>query len=404
MSTPVKASQLNQQQLEDLFSKACALHESGDLTRALVAYRELLTAIPNSALLHFNCGLALFENEDFTGAEEQYQLAVKSCPEDPDIHYNRGLNFRRLGRLQQGASSFKEAFRLGDTSIDTLYNLALCHQDMDEHQEASRLYDIILDQQPDHTSSLNNYAFLCHKTGNSQKAEELYSNLLLYNPQHQAAQHMLNSLKGETPETAPLEYVEAIFDNYAQGFEESLVGKLQYRTPHTLLELYLENVAEEMQHSCLDLGCGTGLAGVHFNPYCTTLTGIDISEEMLAVAREKQIYASLHKDDILGFLQADTTHYDLILAADVFTYMGDLQTLFRECASHASVGTYFLFSVEETASAAYVLKASGRFGHSQSYINAMAEKNNWHTIGHKHSRLRQDGGQWVMGHLFLLQK
>tara|TARA_B110000090_G_C12987149_1_gene295156 strand:- start:115 stop:345 length:231 start_codon:yes stop_codon:yes gene_type:complete len=43
----------------------------------------------------------------------------------------------------------------------------------------------------------------------------------------------------------------------------------------------------------LDLGCGTGLAGAWLKDYAKTLTGVDLSESMVEVARKKMIYQSL---------------------------------------------------------------------------------------------------------------
>ncbi len=391
-------------ELEELFGQACTLHETGRLDEALEVYRLLLRRIPGSPLLHFNCGLALFETGDFPEAEVQYQQAVHANPQDPDIHYNRGLNFRRLGNIQEAITSFEEAFRLGDTSADTLYNTALSYQDVEEYQMAIRLYDTILELQPNHLSSLNNYAFLCHKSGNSSKAEQLYRQLLKYNPHHQAAQHMLDSLLGNSPDTAPLEYVEAIFDNYAKGFEQSLLHKLRYQTPKSLRELYRSYYPDDSRKHCLDLGCGTGLAGVELQPYCKQLTGIDISLEMLAVARDKEIYQELHKDDILSFLASSNTSYDMMVAADVFTYLGDLEEIFKGCARLATDQAFFLFSVEDSATEPYQLKSSGRFGHTVTYIQEISNKYSWQMICSKSSQLRQDKGQWIEGKLFLLQK
>ena len=42
---------------------------------------------------------------------------------------------------------------------------------------------------------------------------------------------MLSSLLGDTPETAPREYVENLFEIHAKKFEDTLVGKLEYNTP-----------------------------------------------------------------------------------------------------------------------------------------------------------------------------
>ena len=392
------------QDIEKLFSRACQLHEKGRPDEALCLYKELLCIIPDSTLLHYNCGLALFELGLFPEAEFHYGAACEGNAKDPDIHYNRGLNFRRLGRLADAAQSFEAAFKAGDTTVDTLYNLALCHQDMEEHSEAERLYVRILKEVPEHLSSLNNYAYLCHKSGQIQKAEQLYRQLLQHNPQHQAARHMVNSLSGNTPETAPLDYVESVFDNYADEFEQSLLDKLHYRTPAALKKLYNKSFQGSIQDLALDLGCGTGLAGTEFKDCCREIIGMDISEQMLGVAASKEIYKQLIKDDILHYLTHNATPFSLILAADVFTYMGNLEKVFLECFKNSVDNGLFLFSVEESQKAGFELKTTGRFGHSHEYISRLSRKTGWTILEDTHSKLRKDQGEWIKGFLFLLKK
>ena len=390
--------------VEIFFNHACTLHENGNPLEALNAYNKLLVILPDSSLLHFNCGLALFELEQFPDAETHYMKASELHYKDPDIHYNRGLNFRRLNDFQKAAQSFESAFKLGDSTVDTLYNLALCHQDMDEYAEAGRLYEIVLNADPEHLSSLNNYAYLSHKSGDTSKAKGLYSRLLKANPSHQAAKHMLDSLSGKTPDTAPLEYVEDVFDNYAKTFENSLLKKLQYKTPTALKQLYDSLNAPRPASLCLDLGCGTGLAGIAFEPVFDECIGVDISNKMLGIASQKQIYKELIKDDIHHFLENSIDEYDIIIAADVFTYMGDLEDLFVQCASRVIDGGHFLFSVEESKANNFNLKTTGRFGHSATYIENLCKKTGWQVLEKKFSKLRQDKEEWIKGYLFLLQK
>lgn len=404
MNTTFDINNPTSEDVEDSFNHACSLHENGNPLEALSAYRKLLIVLPNSSLLHFNCGLALFDLENFPEAEVHYLKASELNHADPDIHYNRGLNFRRLNNFQKAALSFESAFKLGDATVDTLYNLALCHQDMEEYSEAGRLYERILKEDPKHLSSLNNYAYLSHKSGNTLKAKDLYSRLLKTNPSHQAAKHMLNSLSGETPDTAPLDYVEGVFDNYAKTFEKSLLEKLQYKTPTALQQLYDSINAPGPVSLCLDLGCGTGLAGVAFENVYDECIGVDISNEMLGIASEKNIYKELVKDDIHHFLENSTDTYDIIVAADVFTYMGDLENVFIQCASRVIDGGHFLFSVEESQGKSFNLKTTGRFGHSQGYIENLCRKTGWKVLEKKFSKLRQDKNEWIKGYLFLLQK
>ena len=67
----------------------------------------------------------------------------------------------------------------------------------------------------------------------------------------------MSSLKGETTSSAPQEYVES--DDYANRFDEALVGKLEYQTPKILSDLIQNFDKRDTLGSILDLGCGTGL-------------------------------------------------------------------------------------------------------------------------------------------------
>ncbi len=390
--------------LNALFTTACNHHENNEFEKAVTVYNHIISLIPPSALLHFNCGLALYELGRHNEADEQYRIALKTDAMDPDIPYNHGLNLRRLGQISEAITSFQQVLALGDTSVDTLYNLALCHQDLEQLKEAEQLYTTILATVPGHTASLNNYAYLCHKSGSISKAIELYSRLLEINPDHYAARHMFNSLSGKTPDSAPLEYVETVFDNYADNFEKSLVEKLHYKTPSLLKELYLRHFSNDPEKNCLDLGCGTGLAGLEFRSYCSSLTGLDISEKMLQKAADKNIYDNLVKDDILHYLQVSSDVFDMILAADVFTYLGDLSPIFFECTARSSTGALLLFSVEESTADQFELKATGRFGHSLDYIRKLSKDHGWTLKEVSSSQLRQDKGNWINGHLLLLEK
>lgn len=406
MTTNSPPSHISSEEFTKQFNHACYLQENGNLSEALRIYGHLLNFLPHSHLLHFNCGLAYFDLQNFSKAELHYSNALTDAADDPDIHYNRGLNFRRLQRYEEAAKSFEIAFRIGDTSVDTLYNLALCHQDLDDDIEADRLYDIILSQDPKHQSSINNLAYLCHKTGDTKRAASLYAQLLKLNPEHQAARHMLSSITGTTPDTAPLEYVESIFDNYADDFEQSLVENLQYRTPEVLYDFLGKSIQKRLYRKCLDLGCGTGLAGEQFKQCCDELTGIDISQKMLAITDKKNLYNKLVKDDITHFLQKSDQKYNLILAADVFTYMGDLEKMFTECSNAIASSGILLFSVEEALNSrkGFELKPTGRFGHSADYIEKLSKKTGWTMINHKLSKLRKEKGEWIMGHLYILQQ
>jgi len=404
MADTPQAQQLTADELKYKFVQACEMQEENALSDALSIYNELLLFIPESPMIHFNMGLAYFDIGNFDKAEDHYKTACLGNPNDPDIRYNQGINFRRLGELREAIDAFSMAEKLGDSSIDTLYNMALCYQDLKEFDDAAKRYKVILERDKSHQSSLNNYAYLCHKTGDLKKAEQLYKRLLKLNPQHIAAQHMLNALLGITPDNAPLEYIESVFDGYAANFEENLLKDLFYRTPTELWRFFRRLFPKHHNCRCLDLGCGTGLAGEAFNSACCELTGVDISDKILSKANEKKLYKQLIKNDILNYLANTKEHFDLIIAADVFTYMGELTSLFKACTQKCDRGGVLCFSVEESEGDSFHLKETGRFGHSHSYIEKVCKEAGWKLIASERSKLRKDKDQWIYGYLFLLQK
>ncbi len=404
MADSAKLQQLTADELKSKFIQACKKQEAGAMCDALAIYNEILPFIPESPMIHFNMGLAHFDMGDFNKAAEHYQTACRGNPDDPDIHYNQGINFRRLGKLNDAAKAFEKAEKMGDSSIDTLYNRALCYQDLKEFENAAKLYSDILHKESTYQPALNNYAYLCHKAGDLKKAKQLYERLLQLNPRHTAAQHMLNALCGVTPDNAPLEYVESVFDAYAGSFEESLLQNLHYRTPEELWCLFRKVFPERQNNRCLDIGCGTGLAGEMFKSACRELIGVDISERILQKAAAKNLYTQLLKIDILSYLHKTEKNFDLLLAADVFTYMGELKPLFDACYQRCNREGILCFSVEESNGNSYRLKKTGRFGHSHSYITTLCKNAGWKLLLSEHSKIRQDKKQWVYGYLFLFQK
>lgn len=78
----------------------------------------------------------------------------------------------------------------------------------------------------------------------------------------------------------------------------------------------------------LDIGCGTGLAGAWLKDYAKSLVGVDISEQMVNVARKKMLYQDIQVMPISQYLEECTTDFDIVVAADVLSYIGELSDIF----------------------------------------------------------------------------
>ena len=147
--------------------------------------------------------------------------------------------------------------------------------------------------------------------------------------------------------------------------------RTKYQTPALLFDA-IAPFAPAGNLDVLDLGCGTGLFGPQLRPLARTLTGIDLSSNMLKKAEQRRLYDHLICGDIAEFLETQSHAFDLAVAADVFVYIGDLSRVFRGVRGALRDGGLFGFSVEATDEGDFVLRTTLRYAHSVPYLEKLA--------------------------------
>jgi SAM-dependent methyltransferase len=92
----------------------------------------------------------------------------------------------------------------------------------------------------------------------------------------------------------------------------------------------------------LDLACGTGRIGAWLNRRCSAaIDGVDLTPEMLEVARGKGIYRALHIADVANTeLPAET--YDLCIQSLADEHLAELKPLYQEVARVTKRGGSFV--------------------------------------------------------------
>lgn len=166
-------------------------------------------------------------------------------------------------------------------------------------------------------------------------------------------------------------YVRTLFDGYALTFDAALRTGLGYRAPELMLAAVRAARPDMTFGDALDLGCGTGLGGAAFKPFCKELTGVDLSPAMVTQARAKNIYDRLAEGEIVEFLRAEAAggvFYDLILAADVFIYLHDIAEVFAQAARVLTPGGLIAFSVETHDGEGVILRDTLRYAHSPTHV------------------------------------
>jgi predicted TPR repeat methyltransferase len=216
------------------------------------------------------------------------------------------------------------------------------------------------------------------------------------------------------PDLPPSRYVERLFDDYADRFETALVEKLDYTVPQKLAALIAETPGIPRHFAlAVDLGCGTGLLGPEIRDRVGRLEGFDLSQGMLAKAQAKHVYDHLAQADLSLVPEASGVvgeglaahRADLVTAADVLMYLGNLESVFAVVDALAAPRAVFSFSVEDGAEGEGVkLRDSLRYAHTEAYVRALCESHHLDVVGLARTAIRKDGGKPISGILFLTRK
>ncbi|MBS0248176.1 MAG: methyltransferase domain-containing protein [Proteobacteria bacterium] len=201
------------------------------------------------------------------------------------------------------------------------------------------------------------------------------------------------------PVAMPIGYIQSLFDGYAPKFEASLAGRLGYRGPQILLDAVRRAMPSPLHFAAaLDLGCGTGLAGETFRPFCGSLTGVDLSPGMLALARDKNVYDRLDEAEAMSYLRAvPEASLDLIIAADVFIYFHELLQIGGPAVRSLKPGGLIAFSVETHDGDGVILRDTLRYAHAVPYVREAMAAAGLDLLCLDHAWARREKGNEVPG-------
>ena len=215
--------------------------------------------------------------------------------------------------------------------------------------------------------------------GEGDAAREAYGRALALDPADRLGAGLRRARLGggATEGAMSAAYVRTLFDQYADRFDTALREKLAYRGPELLLEAVRAACTAQGRElrfgAALDLGCGTGLAGVLFAPLMERLDGVDLSPAMLEKARALGLYAALEAGEMGAALQAvPAGSLDLVIAADALCYVGDLGPIFHAARTALAPGGLFAFTLETHDGEGVLLRETLRYAHARDYVRALA--------------------------------
>ena len=123
------------------------------------------------------------------------------------------------------------------------------------------------------------------------------------------------------------------YRKWAADYDRQMLDQRGYTAPSSIAAILSEQLPDT-QATVLDVGCGTGLTcRLLAERGFSQLDGIDLSQEMIEVARERGIYRNLLQGDVNQPLQLESASYDGVVSSGTFTHghvgPGPLDEIFR---------------------------------------------------------------------------
>jgi predicted TPR repeat methyltransferase len=405
--------------------RAEARMQINDFAAAAADAAEAVTLSPRTAHANAMLGVILIEMNRPIEAIACLAEAVAADPQHPAYRQGLAEAQERSGDTVAAAQTLREGIRLAPGSV--ALRIAAIMQAMRQRdlEAAAAIADAA---RRDGIADACVFGLLGHalsSLGRQQEALDAYTDALKLAPEDPYVRHLVRA-GGVLPdaERAPVEYLQAVFDGYAERFEKHLIG-LGYRVPGVIRAALLEHLALDPAAGgqparigpVLDLGCGTGFLGVVLADLpLGPLTGVDVSAGMLQKAAAKNLYATLHEADLEAFLAGAERDWAVMLAADVLVYFGALERVLS--LTHAALRPHglFVFSVEEmsgetgaaadggSADRGWRLDRQGRYSHTLDYVRHAAVAAGFCVRELRRETLRHEAGAPVPGLLAVLER
>ena len=128
------------------------------------------------------------------------------------------------------------------------------------------------------------------------------------------------------------------YDKWAKTYDQDFAEGTKYIYPQAICEiLRVRSAARDL--TIADIGCGTGLIGVHLHNRKWLIDGFDISAGMLEEASKKRVYRDLIRLDLNNEKDYPSILYSAVVSCGTFTlgHLGPdvLKKMLALCADQA---------------------------------------------------------------------
>jgi predicted TPR repeat methyltransferase len=136
------------------------------------------------------------------------------------------------------------------------------------------------------------------------------------------------------------------YRRFAPTYDSDFAQQLGWNYPKAIADAYRAQAGGD-DFPIADIGCGTGYVATELGVARELIDGMDISPDMLDIARGKNLYRHLTEVDLTGSLRAISRGYGAVLSAGTFTHGHLGPEPLRSLLDIARSGALFIIGVNQ---------------------------------------------------------
>jgi predicted TPR repeat methyltransferase/cytochrome c-type biogenesis protein CcmH/NrfG len=382
-------------QAEEKYREAIALHPgyveahnnlgsllqaTGRVVEATSHFVHAFRINPKDATVVFNLGVALAAQHLFKEAVVLYREALALNPSLADAQSGLAYSLTQLAQYDEAEHHYLEALKINPLNWQARVDLGLALLDQGKIVEAFAQAEILSRAETAPDFPHKNFGILLARAGCPDGARLCFENHLARAPADaDDIAMLLASVGGALPERASDRQIAQLYTARASRWDVGAAGQTGYQG-HRLVAAALDELGAISVESIVDAGCGTGLVGELVRAKAHHLVGIDMSDAMLAQARQKNVYDALICGDLLDYLTSHEQSCDIITSAATLIHFGDLDPVFAaaaQCLRGGGLFAFTLFPNDDDPEAVAIgtlngLAQGGCFRHGDGYLKRTA--------------------------------
>jgi predicted TPR repeat methyltransferase len=352
------------------------LRHTGRIAESIRHFSLAFQLNPNDAVIALNLAMGLGAQHRFGQAVPFFRHAIALNPSNAEARSTIAYALTQLKEYDEAELHYLEALKLDPRHFGARVCLGLAFADQGKIAQALEQAEILVQFENATGFPHKTFGILLARTGCADRAKACFEKHLSSHPgDADETAMLLATVGGPLPPRATDLQISQLYTSRADGWDRGAAESGGYQG-HQLIAAALARLNARNPDTILDAGCGTGLVGELLRPEVRRLIGVDMSEPMLAQARRKNIYDSLHRGDLVEYMINHPRSCDIVVSAATIIHFGKLDSVFQAAALCLRPRGLFVFTVfpnDDDPSVVAIgtlngLAEGGCFRHGSDYI------------------------------------